>query len=125
MFRRTFSSRQLAPRRSAPRTSRNRPARRARLLTRRAKLNAARRPRRGVLLLVVLSLLVLFLMVGMAFVVTAKQSEKAAKSSMKAAVRISGEAAQADLLDEVLMQIVRDTNNPNSSLRFHSLLGDM
>lgn len=131
MFRRTSSSRPHAPRRSAPRranaprTSRSRPARRARLLTRRAKLNAARRPRRGVLLLVVLSLLVLFLMVGMAFVVTAKQSEKAAKSSMKAAVRISGEAAQADLLDEVLMQIVRDTNNPNSSLRFHSLLGDM
>lgn len=131
MFRRTSSSRPHAPRRSAPRranaprTSRSRPARRARLLTRRAKLNAARRPRRGVLLLVVLSLLVLFLMVGMAFVVTAKQSEKAAKSSMKAAVRVAGEAAQADLLDEVLMQIVRDTNNPNSSLRFHSLLGDM
>lgn len=107
------------------RTSRSRPARRARLLTRRAKLNAARRPRRGVLLLVVLSLLVLFLMVGTAFVITAKQSEKAAKSSMKSAVRLAGEAAQADLLDEVLHQIVRDTNNPNSSLRFHSLLGDM
>ena len=107
------------------RTSRTRPARRARLLTRRAKLNAARRPRRGVLLLVVLSLLVLFLMVGMAFVITAKQSEKAAKSAMKASVRLAGEAAQGDLLDEVMHQIVRDTNNPNSSLRFHSLLGDM
>ena len=107
------------------RTSRSRPARRARLLTRRAKLNAARRPRRGVLLLVVLSLLVLFLMVGTAFVITAKQSEKAAKTAMKGTVRLAGEAAQADLLDEVLHQIIRDTNNPNSSLRFHSLLGDM
>lgn len=116
----------MSPRRTrVARTSRTRPARRARLLTRRAKANAARRPRRGVLLLVVLSLLVLFLMVGMAFVITAKQSEKAAKSSMKASVRIAGEAAQADLLDEVLHQIIRDTNNPNSSLRFHSLLGDM
>ncbi len=75
--------------------------------------------------LVVLSLLVLFLMVGMAFVITAKQSEKAAKSAMKASVRLAGEAAQGDLLDEVLLQLIRDTNNPNSSLRFHSLLGDM
>ncbi|MBL9161874.1 MAG: hypothetical protein JNL18_03935 [Planctomycetaceae bacterium] len=130
-FRLRRAFRRNAPRRSAPRrarvarTSRSRPARRARLLTRRAKLNAARRPRRGVLLLVVLSLLVLFLMVGTAFVITAKQSEKAAKSAMKATVRIAGEAAQADLLDEVLLQIVRDTNNPYSSLRFHSLLGDM
>lgn len=116
----------MSPRRTrVARTSRTRPARRARLLTRRAKLHAARRPRRGVLLLVVLSLLVLFLMVGTAFVITAKQSEKAAKSSMKSSVRLATEAAQADLLDEVLHQIVRDTNNPNSSLRFHSLLGDM
>ena len=85
----------MSPRRTrVARTSRTRPARRARLLTRRAKLNAARRPRRGVLLLVVLSLLVLFLMVGMAFVITAKQSEKAAKSAMKASVRLAGEAAQ-------------------------------
>ena len=115
----------MSPRRTrVARTSRTRPARRARLLTRRAKLNAAR-PRRGVLLLVVLSLLVLFLMVGTAFVITAKQSEKSAKSAMKASVRIAGEAAQADLLDEVLLQLIRDTNNPHSSLRFHSLLGDM
>jgi hypothetical protein len=78
-----------------------------------------------VLLLVVLSLLVLFLMVGMAFVITAKQSEKAAKSAMRASVRITGEAAQADLLDEVVMQVIRDTHNPHSSLRSHSLLGDM
>ncbi|MBA4104546.1 MAG: hypothetical protein C0485_02225 [Pirellula sp.] len=132
MFRRTpRHSRSASPsshaarRARVARTSRATPARRARLLTRRAKLNAARRPRRGVLLLVVLSLLVLFLMVGLAFVITAKQSEKAAKSAMKASVRLAGEAAQADLLDEVLHQIIRDTNNPHSSLRFHSLLGDM
>jgi hypothetical protein len=116
----------MTPRRTrSARTSRSRPARRARLLTRRSKLRAAARPRRGVLLLVVLSLLVLFLMVGMAFIVTAKQSEKAAKSSMRASVRLASEAAQSDLLDEVLLQIIRDTNNPHSSLRFHSLLADM
>ncbi|BBO32191.1 hypothetical protein [Lacipirellula parvula] len=118
-----------APRRArvgrTARTSRSRPARRARLLTRRAKLNAARRPRRGVLLLVVLSLLVLFMMVGTAFIITAKQSEKTAKTAMKASVRLASEAAQTQLLDEVLLQVLRDTNNPNSSLRFHSLLGDM
>ncbi len=34
-------------------------------------------------------------------------------------------AAQVDLLDEVLMQLVRDTNNPSSSMHYHSLLEDM
>ncbi|WP_428304900.1 hypothetical protein [Lacipirellula sp.] len=117
-----------APRRArvgrTARTSRSRPARRARLLTRRAKLNAAR-DRRGVLLLVVLSLLVLFMMVGTAFIITAKQSEKTAKTAMKASVRLASETAQTQLLDEVLLQVLRDTNNPHSSLRYHSLLGDL
>ncbi len=84
-----------------------------------------RQRRRGVLLLVVLSLLVLFLMVGTAFVITAKQSEKAAKAAHRGTLRLSNAAAMGDLLDEVLLQLVRDTNNPNSSLRFHSLLADM
>lgn len=109
----------LSSRRSVvARTSRSRPARRARRFAR-------RQPRRGVLLLVVLSLLVLFLMIGTAFVITAKQSEKSAKSAHKAASRLSSEAAQTELLDEVLFQVLRDTNNPSSSLRGHSLLGDM
>jgi predicted nucleic acid-binding Zn ribbon protein len=83
-----------------------------------------RQRRRGVLLLVVLSMLVLFLMVGTAFIITAKQSERAAKSARQGAERITGEVNTAELLEDALLQIVRDTHNPYSSLRFHSLLGD-
>jgi len=92
------------------------------LTTRNSKL---RRSRRGVLLLVVLSLLVLFMMIGTAFIVSSKQFEKGAKASQRAALQASDVAAHSDLLDEVLMQLVRDTNAPNSSLRYHSLLEDM
>lgn len=116
---RTPRESRLSSRRSVvARTSRSRPARRARRFAR-------RQSRRGVLLLVVLSVLVLFLMIGTAFVIVAKQSEKAAKSAHKGASRLSSEAAQSKLLDEVLYQVLRDTNNPSSSLRGHSLLGDM
>ncbi|HMP08052.1 MAG TPA: hypothetical protein PJ982_17015, partial [Lacipirellulaceae bacterium] len=81
--------------------------------------------RRGVLLLVVLSLLVLFLMIGTAFIITAKQSEKAAKVQNVTALRAGSQAAQGQLLDEVVRQLVRDTGNPHSALRTHSLLADM
>ncbi|MEQ8838841.1 MAG: hypothetical protein RID07_18695, partial [Lacipirellulaceae bacterium] len=81
--------------------------------------------RRGILLLVALSQLVLFLLVGTAFVVTARHSSRTAITVSKANQIQSAQAGQADLLDDVLKQIVRDTNNPNSSLRNHSLLRDM
>ncbi|HYO24950.1 MAG TPA: hypothetical protein VEQ85_08370, partial [Lacipirellulaceae bacterium] len=81
--------------------------------------------RRGVLLLVVLSLLVLFLMVGTAFIVVAKQSEKAAKIATKSSLQDANAAARGNILDEVILQIVRDTDNPNSALRSHSLLADL
>ncbi|HEX6960921.1 MAG TPA: hypothetical protein VF175_03585, partial [Lacipirellula sp.] len=84
-----------------------------------------RRSRRGVLLLVVLSMLVLFLMIGTAFIITAKQSERAAKAAQRGTARVSASVGMEDLLDEAIRQLVRDTNNPNSSLRFHSLLADL
>lgn len=93
--------------------------------TRASRPTTRNSPRRGILLLVALSLLVLFLLVGTAFVVTARHSSRTAKTVGKANQIRSAEAGQADLLDNVLKQIVRDTNNPNSSLRFHSLLRDM
>ncbi|HMO83632.1 MAG TPA: hypothetical protein PKC18_01795, partial [Lacipirellulaceae bacterium] len=88
-------------------------------------LRVPRDQRRGVLLLVVLSLLVLFLMIGTAFIITAKQSEKAAKVQNVTALRAGSQAAQGQLLDEVVRQLVRDTGNPHSALRTHSLLADM
>jgi hypothetical protein len=84
-----------------------------------------RRSRRGVLLLVVLSLLVLFLMIGTAFIITAKQADIAGKTAAKASDKQVARAATGNLLDDVLLQLLRDTDNPNSSLRTHSLLGDL
>jgi hypothetical protein len=96
------------------------------LAARYSLLATRRRPRRrGVLLLVVLSLLVLFLMIGTAFIITTKQSEKSAKAFRKAAENQTSEAARGNLLDDVLLQLIRDTDNPQSVLRSHSLLGDL
>jgi hypothetical protein len=81
--------------------------------------------RRGVLLLVVLSMLVLFLMIGTAFIITSKQAEKAAKYVTATAISDTNAAARGDLLNDVMLQMLRDTDNPNSVLRYHSLLGDM
>ncbi|MAT68038.1 MAG: hypothetical protein CMJ58_00785 [Planctomycetaceae bacterium] len=97
--------------------------------TRRSRLRAARRvrqrSRRGVLLLVVLSMLVLFLLMGTAFVISARQEQAASKSIAKASQVAAARTAESSLLDEVLGQIVRDTKNTSSSLRSHSLLLDM
>ena len=82
-------------------------------------------PRSGILLLVVLSMLTLFLLIGTAFIVSANQYRKANKILAKVAEASNSSVDQVNLLEEVLNQIVRDTNNQNSSLRFHSLLRDM
>jgi hypothetical protein len=84
----------------------------------------AAKARRGVLLLVVLSLLVLFMMVGTAFLLAAKQAEKAGKASSRGAIRTARGDAQGDLLDEAVLQLVRDTRNPLSIIRGHGLLND-
>ncbi|MEO2049011.1 MAG: hypothetical protein ABGX16_20835 [Pirellulales bacterium] len=82
-------------------------------------------PRRGILLLIVLSMLVLFLMLGTAFVITAKQSSQAARSLSRAYEAAASPMRQDDLLNEVFGQLLRDTNNQNSALRYHSLLRDL
>ncbi len=78
--------------------------------------------RRGVLLLVVLSMLVLFLLLGTTFLLTSGQYRTAAKIVEKAH-RTTFQPA--DLLERALMQLVRDTNNVNSVVRYHSLLRDL
>ncbi|MEN0112108.1 MAG: hypothetical protein AAF805_15415, partial [Planctomycetota bacterium] len=83
-----------------------------------------RRPnqRRGVLLLVVLSMLVLFLLVGATFLITSEQYRSASKTVEKQG-RVTFQPA--DLLERALMQLVRDTGNRYSALRYHSLLRDL
>jgi hypothetical protein len=78
--------------------------------------------RRGVLLLVVLSMLVLFMLVGTAFLLTSSQYRTAAISAAKAD-RVG--TPPDDLLDRALMQVLRDTNNPSSVVHYHSLLRDL
>ncbi len=78
--------------------------------------------RRGVLLLVVLSLLVLFSLMGLTFLLVAGRYYKTTKRSL------SNEQVGSNprsLCDEVLAQVVRGTNNPHSAIRTHDLLGDM
>lgn len=81
--------------------------------------------RRGILLLVVLSMLTLFLLIGTAFIVSSNQYRKANKIRAKLTEASNSSIDQQDLLNEVINQLVRDTNNPFSSIRYHSLLRDM
>ena len=76
----------------------------------------------GVLLLVVLSVLVLFMLVGTTFLVTSNQYRTAATGAAKAG-RV--DTPPDDLLNRALMQVLRDTNNPYSVARYHSLLRDL
>lgn len=87
--------------------------------------NSHRTERRGILLLVVLGLLTLFLFVGTAFVVSSNQYRQANRSYQKADQARNIVATEHGFLDEVLNQLIRDTTNQNSALRFHSLLRDM
>ncbi|MEQ8849125.1 hypothetical protein [Botrimarina sp.] len=91
-------------------------------IRRRKRLARRPRDRRGVLLLVVLSLLTLFLLLGTTFLVTGNQY-RTASSVVEKANRTTFQPA--DLLDRALMQLLRDTNNGTSVIRYHSLLRDL
>lgn len=93
--------------------------------TRASRLAPSAPPRRGILLLVVLSMLTLFLLIGTAFIVSSNQYRQANKIRAKLTEASNSSIDQQDLLNEVINQLVRDTNNPNSAIRFHSLLRDM
>ena len=83
---------------------------------------AAARPRRGVLLLVVLSLLILFSLIAVTFVLVAGRYYDTARNSVR--MEQTGDNPQR-LLEDVLAQCVRGTTNPHSVLRGHSLLEDL
>src|SRR5262245_20152967 len=81
-----------------------------------------RQRRRGVLLLVVLSMLVLFMLIGTAFLMSSGTSKDIA-DKMKKVNRVGNYAT--DLLDRAAMNFIRDTENPASVVRDHSLLRDL
>jgi hypothetical protein len=87
-----------------------------------SQLAPRRAPRRGVLLLVVLSMLVLFMLIGTAFLMSSSQYRTSSKAGAKQD-RVGN--YPTNLLDRGLMAVLRDTNNPNSAIRYHSLLRDM
>ncbi|MEX0978198.1 MAG: hypothetical protein WDZ48_05075, partial [Pirellulales bacterium] len=78
--------------------------------------------RRGVLLLVVLVMLVLFALIGVTFVLVAGQHYRSTKMALRH--EQYGDDPRR-LCDAALAQIVRDTMNPQSVLRGHSLLNDL
>lgn len=80
-----------------------------------------RQPRRGVLLLIVLSLLVLFVLLGLTFIVTSGQFRRAAGNAVRQ--ERSGDAPQ-QLMQIAIHQMLRGTLNSNSALFGHSLLND-
>ncbi len=87
-----------------------------------ASLPRRRPPRRGVLLLVVLSMLVLFMLIGTAFLMSSSQEKKNATNAAKDK-RLGNYATKS--LDRALLQVLRDTDNPYSVVRYHSLLRDL
>ncbi|EAQ79999.1 hypothetical protein [Blastopirellula marina] len=86
-------------------------------------MNRKHTPRRGAILLVVLSVLVLFALVGVTFVVTAGQFNRAATAGRNNPV--VADMPQQDA-DSVMLDLVRDVRiGSNSDLKAHALLTDM
>ena len=80
--------------------------------------------RNGVTLLMVMTVLVLFLLMGTTFMIVTNNFLKSARQRSK--FRLKGDDAQV-LVERALYDIIRgpDLNNTMSPLRGHSLLGDM
>lgn len=80
-----------------------------------------RKAKRGVVLLIVISLLVLFVLIAVTFAIVAGQYKHAAQSSSRAYLLGDDPAKEADL---VMYQLLRDSTE-RSAIFGHSLLEDM
>ncbi|MEM7314805.1 MAG: hypothetical protein AAF497_16790, partial [Planctomycetota bacterium] len=78
--------------------------------------------RRGVLLLVVLSLLALFVLVGTTYVATSGMYRRTTNSIVQAERQ---ETSPSQDFDTIVMEFVRGSQDPRSLLRFHNLLSDL
>jgi len=81
-----------------------------------------RRPRHGVLLLVVLSILVLFVLSGLTFVVVAGHYRRGAVAYARH--ELTGDYPQTEL-DRAMYQLLRGTRDRDSVLLGHDLLNDL
>jgi hypothetical protein len=82
----------------------------------------SRPPRRGVVLLVILSLLVLFALLGVTFVIVSGQYKRSAQSYMRAEMYGDDWVRQ---IDTGMYVALRDTLDPANVLRSHSLFNDL
>ena len=85
------------------------------------------RQRRGVLLLVCLVLLVMFLMLGVTFVLTAGNFRRSSEAYQRMLERPSADLPErsGDLLDSVAHDLVRGTTNQDSPFAKENLLEDL
>jgi len=81
-----------------------------------------RRKQRGVVLLVVVSMLVLFVLIGVTYAIVASQYRRGARIVSRTK-QLGVDPEQQ--LDSALYQVLRDTRSSSSALRGHSLLRDM
>jgi len=83
------------------------------------------RHRRGVLLLVVLSILTLFVLLGTTYVVLASRFRSTSRAFLKIVEdENAAPYAARQKLREAALQVIRGTANSHSALRFHDLLRD-
>ena len=87
---------------------------------------SSHRTRRGVLLLVVLSMLTLFLMLGVTYLVAASRARKVARAyAIAAGTSINAAVIAPQLLDEAFLTVVRGTTVTSGSIQpGNDLLGD-
>src|SRR5690606_14801483 len=78
--------------------------------------------RRGVLLLVVLSLLVMFVLMALTYVLVATKHLSGVRSIGRGASQSA--APPQELLHDAALQVLRGSNNPLSTVGPHSLLED-
>ncbi|HBO43802.1 MAG TPA: hypothetical protein DD670_07700, partial [Planctomycetaceae bacterium] len=90
--------------------------------TRVARVHCRGGSRRGVLLLIVLSLLAMFALIGLTFVILTNHARRSAETAGRAEQYVKGPEDKAEM---VLMQCIRGTKNPASVLRNHGLLEDL
>jgi hypothetical protein len=81
-----------------------------------------RKPHRGIILLIVLSLLVVFLMMGVTFLVVSGQYQRGARA--QAQYRLIGEDPRKQL-DAAFMQLFRGTRDQGSAIFRHEILRDL